>query len=245
MTNTTNSNIEPVTTAQIPAYVSDAHALRLPLFIWGSPGVGKSAAVAQAADHLDLGFIDIRLSQIDSVDLRGLPHVDRDTNRSRYALPDVLPFAERDGKNGILFLDEMNLASAATQSAAYQLIHDRKLGDYILPEGWTVIAAGNERSHRVHATKMSSALANRFTHLWTTTDLDGWSRWAARAGIADIIRAFIRNRPELLNTFDPAKEETAFATPRSLGKSEQNSRSRAQGAPMAAYRRQRRSRARR
>jgi hypothetical protein len=218
MTNTTNSNIEPVTTAQIPVYVADAHRLRLPLFIWGTPGVGKSAAVAQAAEHLDLGFLDIRLAQVDSIDVRGLPHVDPTTNRSRYALPDLLPYADRDGKEGLLFLDEMNLASAATQSAAYQLIHDRKLGDYVLPDGWTVIAAGNDRSHRVHATKMSSALANRFTHLWATTDLDGWSRWAARANVADTIRAFIRNRPELLNTFDPAREETVFATPRSWEK---------------------------
>jgi MoxR-like ATPase len=104
MTNTTNSNIEPVTTAQIPVYVADAHRLRLPLFIWGTPGVGKSAAVAQAADHLDLGFLDIRLSPRWTVLMcAGLPHVDPTPTAADTRSPMCYPTPTATGKREFCF----------------------------------------------------------------------------------------------------------------------------------------------
>ena len=114
-----------------------------PVFIWGSPGTGKSSVVNQLATELGIALRDIRALLLDPVDLRGLPFVGKD-GRSQWATPDFLP---QDGE-GILFLDELNAAPAMVQASCYQLVLDRRLGEYTLPEGWAIVAAGNRDSER-------------------------------------------------------------------------------------------------
>jgi MoxR-like ATPase len=119
------------------------HALiteRVPLHIWGACGVGKSKIVAQVASDLDWQFLDIRAVQLDPVDLRGLPRISAD--QAEWVPPNFLPTS---GK-GILFLDELTAAPQMTQAGCYQLVLDRKLGEYHLPAGWVVVAAGNPAS---------------------------------------------------------------------------------------------------
>ncbi len=180
-----------------------------PAFLWGPPGVGKSQVVAQTAEELNLGLIDIRAVLLDPVDLRGLPHIS--DGRACWCPPDFLP---RDGR-GVLFLDELNAAPPLVQAACYQLVLDRRLGEYRLPAGWQIIAAGNRENDRAITYRMPSALANRFVHIDFDVDADDWQAWALDNGIALEVAAFLRFRPSLLYAFDPQKDEKAFPTPRS------------------------------
>ncbi|MGE4518232.1 MAG: ATP-binding protein [Desulfobacteraceae bacterium] len=185
-------------------------AARQPLYIWGPPGVGKSQVVKQAADELGVGLVDIRAVLLDPVDLRGLPRIDEDCKTS-WTVPDFLP---QEGK-GILFLDELNSAPVLVQAACYQLILDRKLGDYVLPEGWFVVAAGNRETDRAVTNRISSALANRFTHIEFEVNIEDFVKWAILSGIRKEVISFLRFRPMLLHDFDPSRNEKAFPTPRS------------------------------
>ena len=117
--------------------------------------------------------------------------------------------------NGLLFLDEMNQAPQAVQGAAYQLILNRKIGDYKLPDGWSVLAAGNRTSDRSIAHAMPAALANRFVHLDFDVNVDDWNIWAMNNDIHTDVRAFIKFRPNLLHSFDSATNPRAFPSPRS------------------------------
>ena len=179
-----------------------------PAFLWGAPGVGKSNIVAQVARELARKLIDIRAVLLDPIDLRGLPHVNGD-GRAHWAVPEFLP---RDGE-GVLFLDELNAAPPLVQAACYQLVLDRQLGEYTLPDGWAVAAAGNRETDRAVTSRMPSPLANRFVHLDFDVDLDDWCQWALQAGIRSEIVAFLRFRPNLLHDFDPDRK--AFPSPRS------------------------------
>lgn len=181
-----------------------------PVFIWGAPGVGKSQVVAQVAEGQGYELRDIRAVLLDPVDLRGLPYID-DTGRASWCPPDFLPVEGR----GILFLDELNAAPPLVQAACYQLVLDRRLGNYRLPDGWCIVAAGNRETDRAVTHRMPSALANRFVHLNFQVDLEDWCAWAAESRMAPEVIAFIRFRPNLLHAFDPLKEEKAFPTPRS------------------------------
>ena len=184
-----------------------------PVFIWGPVGAGKSDIVAGVAKELDLELRDVRLNLVDPVDLKGFPVV-RGTGKSQtmaFVPPDFLP---TKGK-GILFLDEMNSAPQSVQAAAYQLILNRKLGDYELPDGWAVVAAGNRASDRSVVNAQPAALANRFVHIDFEVDVDDWYAWATQNGVSDVTRAFIKFRSNLLHSFDPATNPRAFPTPRS------------------------------
>ena len=180
--------------------------IRRPAFLWGAPGIGKSQLVAQAAAALKRQMADVRAILLDPVDLRGLPAVVK--GRVEWATPGFLPTKG----DGVLFLDELNAAPPMVQAACYQLILDRKLGEYELPPGWAVMAAGNRDSDRAVTSRMPSALANRLVHIDVDVDVDDWTKWALDAGIQPELVAFIRFRPNLLHVFDPAAK--AFPTPR-------------------------------
>jgi MoxR-like ATPase len=181
---------------------------RQPAFLWGGPGIGKSAVIRQLAAALNMPLRDVRALLLDPVDLRGLPFLGSD-GRSKWATPEFLP---QDG-SGILFLDELNAAPAMVQASCYQLVLDRKLGEYTLPAGWSIIAAGNRDSDRAVTTRMPSPLRNRFVHLEFEVDMQEWSEWAIQAGVRPEVIAFLRFRAELLNAFD--RDAHAFPSPRS------------------------------
>ncbi len=183
-----------------------ANDVKLSLMIWGPPGVGKSSIVAQCARQNGLDLIDLRLSQLAPTDLRGLP-VPID-NVSKWYPPEFLP---RDGQ-GILFLDEINMAPPAMQGIAQQLVLDRKVGSYVVPDGWFVWAAGNRKEDKASVFDMPAPLANRFVHLEVQPDFDSFKSHALKVGLDERILAFLAYRTNLLHHIDP--RQPAWPSPR-------------------------------
>ncbi len=182
---------------------------RWPAFLWGAPGVGKSSLVRAVATARGLDLVDIRAPLLDPTDLRGLPYF-RD-GVAAWAPPSFLP-SRRDSA-GVLFFDELNAAPPLVQASLYQLTLDRRVGEYELPPGWRVVAAGNRAEDAAVVFRMPSALANRFVHLDFEVDLEDWIAWAAQAGIHPLVQAFLRLRRDLL--LDTRDMDRGFPTPRS------------------------------
>ncbi|MEW6446202.1 MAG: AAA family ATPase [Pseudomonadota bacterium] len=195
---------------EIEAAVGNEHT---PLMLWGAPGVGKSALVSQAARACGVPMTDLRLSQLEPSDLRGMPYI-RD-GRVEWAIPAMLPDAGRDGARGVLFLDEINAALPQVAAAAYQLILDRRLGDYRLPDGWAILAAGNRLGDRGVTYAMPAPLANRFTHVELEPSIDDWLVWAETSGVDVRVCGFLRQRPDMLFAFPENANTHAFPSPRS------------------------------
>src|SRR3989344_1369249 len=148
------------------------------IFMWGPPGVGKSDTVGQVADAEGLRMVDLRLALMDPTDLRGIP-VPED-GKAKWLPPSAPPPEGR----GILFLDELNLAPPLVQSSAFQLVLDRKIGEYELPEGWCIIAAGNKAEQGANAYKRAPPRRNRFVHIDFEIDIDDWRSWALKHDVA-------------------------------------------------------------
>jgi hypothetical protein len=193
---------------------------RQPVMVWGGPGIGKSEVMFQVAAAKRVQLQDVRVLLLDPVDLRGLPYLEteqtdpselnpRTSKQAKWASPDFLP---REGE-GILFLDELNAAAPMVQASCYQLVLNRKLGEYTLPDGWAIVAAGNRQSDRGVTHQMPSPLRNRFTHLTFEVDLQEWCEWAIRNSIRPEVIAFLRFKPDLLSAFD--RDAEAFPSPRS------------------------------
>jgi hypothetical protein len=183
------------------------HQLKLSTMIWGPPGIGKSSIVRQAAEAHDLEWIDLRLSQLAPTDLRGLPVAEAGV--ARWYPPEFLP---REG-SGILFLDELNLAPPTMQGMAQQLILDRRVGSYTVPEGWFIWAAGNRKEDLAAVYDMPAPLANRFLHLEVEPDFDSFKRYALTQNVHEQIIAFLAFRPALLHKLEP--QQMAWPSPRS------------------------------
>jgi len=194
-------------------FTSASEGHHTPVMLWGPPGVGKSQIIAQVAARHDVPVVDIRLSQMEPSDLRGIPF--RVGDYVEWAVPTMLPDSERHGPAGVLFLDEITSAPPSVSAAAYQLILDRRLGNYQVPDGWAIFAAGNRQGDRGVTYAMPAPLANRFSHFEVEANLDDWVAWAYANGIDDRLIGFLRFRPELLFDFDPAHNPVAFPSPRS------------------------------
>ncbi len=186
---------------------------QIPVFVWGSPGIGKSSIIKQIATDKGLEFVDLRLSLLDPTDLKGIPFFDKDKHEAVWASPNFLP--KNPDSKGILFLDEINTAPPSVQASAYQLVLDRKVGDYELPKGWSIVAAGNHESDRGVVYRMPPPLANRFVHLNMEVSFEDWKGWAYSNGIDSSIISFLYYDESKLFDFDPSKNKKSFPTPRS------------------------------
>jgi len=188
-----------------------------PVFMWGPPGIGKSELVAGLTEELGGHMIDLRLGQMEPTDLRGIPFFNKNREVMDWAPPIDLPDAELASQYPIvvLFLDEMNSAAPAVQAAGYQLILNRRIGKYVLPDNVVIVAAGNRESDKGVTYRMPSPLANRFVHLEIRPDFESWQAWAVNKRIHKDVVGYIGFAKQDLFDFDPKSASRSFATPRS------------------------------
>lgn len=210
----------------------------------GKSDIIKQLAESMSTPQYDVPLYDVRLLIHDPIDLRGLPFVDNEKSMAVWADPAILPphsdkvkavmkmykdgvevdvektlmdLAKSDGKC-ILFLDELTAAEPMVQAAAYQLVHDRRVGSYILPENTIVVGAGNRQSDRGISFEMPSPLRNRFVQLELRADADDWIDWAGRNDVSPYVIGYIKENPAALFDEDfstKSNESRAFRTPRS------------------------------
>jgi len=211
----TPTQAESIIEKSVQAILNDPGMAKLlpPIMLRGGPGTGKSSIVKSVADKLGIGFIDIRLAEMEPVDLRGLPVPNHDTKSVQWYVTADLP-RDPDSK-GIILFDELTSAPKDLQVAAYELILDRRLGNlYKIPDGWFIVAAGNRTKDKAVATAMSSALANRMMHFEMDADAEEWGAWAISKGLHPSVTGFIAYRPACLMKMDQ-NLEAGWPSPRS------------------------------
>jgi len=189
-----------------------------PIFLWGPPGIGKSEVIGQITDSMENShLIDIRLSLWDPTDIKGMPYYASNDNTMKWAPPVELPTEEfaKQFKNIVLFLDEMNSAAPAVQAAAYQLVLNRRVGTYKLPDNVMIVAAGNRDADKGVTYRMPAPLANRFIHLELAVNFDDWFQWSINNNIHKDVVGFLTFSKKDLYDFDPKSPSRSFATPRS------------------------------
>ena len=203
------------------------------LFEWGTFGIGKSYATKEIAKkiakRLKLNYSEdkddynkedtfvmrtIPIHQWDVSELKGLPFPNKDHTKTTFLQTDELPTSGQ----GIIFFDELPLAPPMVQANTYQIIQDRQLGNYKVPPGYLIIAAGNFAEDRAHNFDMSMPLRNRFSHVaLRIPTVEEWAlEFALKNNISNSIINFLKWREEFLHSYDPDMEDDtlAVATPR-------------------------------
>jgi hypothetical protein len=205
-----------ITSIQARKAIHKAFKAKRPVFLWGPPGIGKSEVVSDIADELGGIMIDLRMAQMEPTDIRGIPFYNKDISKMDWAEPVDLPTEEFAAQYPIvvLFLDEMNSAPPSVQAAGYQLVLNRRVGKYKLPDNVVIIAAGNRESDKGVTYRMPMPLANRFVHIEMKPDFAAWQQWAVNKGIHKDVVGYLSFAKQDLYDFDAKSSSRAFATPR-------------------------------
>jgi hypothetical protein len=211
------SESRTVTALQARKSLLKAFQVKRPLFLWGPPGIGKSELVEGITNDLNGLMIDLRLGQMEPTDIRGIPYYNKDLGKMDWAPPVELPDDELASQYPIvvLFLDELNSAPASVQAAAYQLILNRRIGKYKLPDNVVMVAAGNRESDKGVTYRMPTPLANRFIHQEMKVDFASYQEWAVMNKIHKDVVGYLSFAKQDLYDFDAKSSSRAFATPRS------------------------------
>ena len=192
------------------------HGLTASWMLHGRPGIGKTEIVQQLADEIGAVLHDLRLTTIEPQDLRGLPFFDLAARRTVWFRPEDLP--DDPTRPSVLFLDELTAAAPNLQPTVYGLLQERRVGPHKLPDSCFLVAAGNMVEDGAIAYEMGTALSDRLIHLRLEADADDWLRnYAVPKGLNPAVIAFIRTRPDCLDTTETAlrQGEMIACTPRS------------------------------
>ena len=213
-----DTSLRTVTPNAAKNSIRHAMSKKRPIFLWGPPGIGKSDIVRQITDSFtNSHLIDIRLSLWEPTDIKGIPYFDSNSGTMVWGAPSELPSEEFAAQydNIVLFLDEMNSAAPSVQAAAYQLILNRRVGTYKLPDNVMIVAAGNREADKGVSYRMPSPLANRFIHLELSVSFDDWFQWAVANNQHTDVVGYLTFAKKDLHDFDPKSSSRSFATPRS------------------------------
>lgn len=205
------------TTMQEVIKANITFGIKRPTIFLGKGGIGKTAIIDSLAKELGIGYVDIRLLLFSEVDLKGIPYPDADHCYTKWLQNDILPRADRDGEVGILVFDEVTSATKTVRTAVYQLLNERRLGSYVLPEGWFVVCLGNGEEDGGDFKGLEGNFANRCSVYKVQSSIESYKDFAIKAGIHPLVISFIESTG-YLHTYNPdsdAEEALCFASPRS------------------------------
>lgn len=211
------SNLPAVNVKQFTEIVEQQfnEGIMRPIFGLGKGGIGKTESIRDLAQKLGVGYIDIRLLMYSEVDLKGIPYPNQEHTFTVWLQNNILPREERDGKRGLLVLDEITSVSRSVRTAAYQLLNERRLGEYVLPDGWMVVCLGNGEEDGGDFQGMEGNFANRCSIFNVSPNIDAWKDWAYQSGVNYLVLAYVSWQPGDLHTYNPESEtEMLFSSPR-------------------------------
>ena len=187
-----------------------------PIFGLGKGGIGKTESIYDLTKKLGIGYVDVRLLLYSETDLKGIPYPNENHTKTVWLQNDILPTVEKNGDKGILVFDEITSCARSVRTAAYQLLNERRLGEYVLPDGWMMVCLGNGEDDGGDYQGMEGNFANRCAVFNVVHDLDAWKLWALNKGVHELVTAYVSFKPSDLHSYNPESEtELLFASPRS------------------------------
>lgn len=212
-----SSSVLALTPSETYEFVTNALYCKQVPYIAGPPAIGKSQIIHQVADDANALMIDLRLSQMLSEDMTGLPERDEKRGKAVYLPFDTFPLEGDtipDGYSGwLLFLDELSSATEEVLAAAYSIILDRMVGGKKLHPKCLVVAAGNRASDSAIARELPDTLITRMLPVEMKVSTKDWLYWTTtHANANEAVVDFIKKNSNMLYAPTKAKEREELET---------------------------------
>ncbi|MFC2662143.1 MAG: ATP-binding protein [Eubacterium sp.] len=196
-----------------------------PLFLYGPPGIGKTAVAAQAAEELHLGFLSYSLTHHTRQTALGLPFITEKQYQgkavkiSSYTMSEIVAsiydlMEETGVKEGILFLDELNCVSETLAPAMLRFLQFKEFGQYKIPEGWVIVTAGNPPEYNAGARNFDLVTLDRVKKITVEPDYPAWRAYAVRQGVHPLVLSYLDTRKEDFYSVETTVDGTEFVTAR-------------------------------
>lgn len=220
------SRLEATVTA-VPRILAAFYNTRRTAFLRSQPGIGKTDMVHIAAQEIsqllanahqpdpELLVEELHLASMSEVDVRG--YLIPDGDKARFTKPAFFEAVERSPR-GILFLDEFPQATHEVQKAVAPLLLMGKVGNFALPPGWMVVAAGNRGEDNAGANSLLSHVVNRLAIINVVpSSADDWCDWASAAGVIPELIVFAKQHPAaIFGKPNLDIEDEPYCTPRAV-----------------------------
>ena len=168
-----------------------------PVCIWGLAGIGKTSIVEQIANEKGYEYRYIAPAQFEEMgDMLGMPYVDKETNETKFAIPEWVPTTEGPG---ILLIDDVNRADDRILRGIMQLLQNYELVSWQLPKGWQIVLTANPDGGDYSVTSMDDAMLTRMMHITMEFDVKEWAKWAEINGVDERGINFLLKYPEIVD----------------------------------------------
>ncbi|MCI2055545.1 MAG: AAA family ATPase [Oscillibacter sp.] len=196
-----------------------------PILLMGPPGVGKTQIMEQIAAETDVGLVAYTITHHTRQSAIGLPIIQhrtydgQDVTVTEYTMSEILAsvyqLMEKTGlREGILFLDEINCVSETLAPMMLQFLQCKTFGNQALPEGWTIVAAGNPPEYNKSVRDFDVVTLDRVKRIDVTADFGVWKEYARRKGLHGAIISYLDIKKENFYRVETTVDGLQFATAR-------------------------------
>lgn len=196
-----------------------------PVFLYGPPGIGKTAVMEQIAKELDIGLVAYSMTHHTRQSAIGLPFIakksfdEKEYSVSEYTMSEILAsvyeYIEETGKKeGILFLDEINCVSETLAPSMLRFLQYKTFGSHEVPKGWIVVTAGNPPEYNKSVKEYDIATLDRIKKIDVKADYSVWKEYAINNNVHPAILAFLDIKSDCFYSIENTPAGKRFVTAR-------------------------------
>ena len=173
-----------------------------PIFLLGSPGIGKTAIMEQVAQELGIALVSYSMTHHTRQSALGLPFITHKSYKglefdiSEYTMSEIIAsiyeVMENSGiEEGILFLDEINCVSETLAPSMLQFLQYKVFGRHKVPDGWVIVTAGNPPEYNKSVREFDVVTMDRMKLVEVEADYATWKEYALKQGIHNAVTTYL------------------------------------------------------
>ncbi len=192
---------------------------RLPFYLEGMPGVGKTQIVGEIAEELNIGFVSFSLTHHTRNTVLGLPVIETlegGDKYTRYTMSEIIESvyekADKGFGEGILLLDEFPCMAESIMPVMLSFLQNKNIGRHFLPLGWVIVLCGNPTQYNRSSRRFDAAVLDRVRRIEIEYSASDFLEYARERGLCASVTDYLELYPENLYSCNTKDGEMELVT---------------------------------